>query len=254
MHLIITRQAALAAGLTRYFTGKPCIRGHVDQRLVSTKSCRTCNRQVVREWVKTPRGQEARRHRERNRRRKAREAGRKYYFTGKPCKRGHIDRRFVSSHLCVTCCREKAFEHFWSLTPEKREARRAYERQRWQDPAHRRRMREYQRQPAELEKQRRRNRPWKRANRARCTDRQNKRNALLYAVFVEEVSLAFLFTRDKGCCQLCGAVLSLATPWPDPKTPTRDHIVPLTKGGTHERANLQLACAECNIRKGNRCA
>jgi 5-methylcytosine-specific restriction endonuclease McrA len=77
---------------------------------------------------------------------------------------------------------------------------------------------------------------------------------MLYAVFVEEVSLDFLFERDHSRCQLCGCELNMATRWPDPRTPTRDHIVPLSKGGTHERGNLQLACAECNIRKSNRCA
>jgi 5-methylcytosine-specific restriction endonuclease McrA len=95
---------------------------------------------------------------------------------------------------------------------------------------------------------------WKKENRASCTDRQNKRHATFYAVFIEDVTLEFLFDRDEGICQLCGVVLSMTTQWPHPRTPTRDHIVPLSKGGTHERGNLQLACAECNIRKSNRCA
>lgn len=36
--------------------------------------------------------------------------GVKHYWTGKPCKRGHIDLRNVSSFACVTCSREKARE------------------------------------------------------------------------------------------------------------------------------------------------
>lgn len=188
-------------------------------------------------------------------RKAAKAAGLKYYFTGKPCKRGgHIDQRFVCSFCCKTCAREKAFAAFRSLDPVKREERREYERQRWQDAAHRTRQRAYHSRPEELQKQRVRNRVWKKANRASCTDRQNKRNAILYTVFVEEVSLAFIFARDAGRCQLCGETLSMETKWPHPRTPTRDHVVPLSKGGTHERTNLQLACAECNVRKGDRCA
>lgn len=32
--------------------------------------------------------------------------GLKHFFTGKPCKRGHIDRRFVSTGVCVSCNRD----------------------------------------------------------------------------------------------------------------------------------------------------
>ena len=39
---IIARQEAKAQGLTRYFTGKPCVHGHVDERLVVNKTCITC--------------------------------------------------------------------------------------------------------------------------------------------------------------------------------------------------------------------
>jgi 5-methylcytosine-specific restriction endonuclease McrA len=187
-------------------------------------------------------------------RKAAKAAGLKYYFTGKPCKRaGHIDRRYVAQFGCMTCVREKAKELF-----DRRDAnwiahRRAYNKARWQDPQTRRRALQYQRD-SDQGKKRADNRAWKKANRASCTDRQNKRNATLYTVFVEEVSLAFLFERDKGRCQLCGWELNMTTQWPHPRTPTRDHVLPLSKGGTHERANLQLACAVCNIRKQDRVA
>jgi 5-methylcytosine-specific restriction endonuclease McrA len=152
----------------------------------------------------------------------------------------------------MACAREKAKKHFLNLDPEQREARRQYERSRWQNTESRRRAREYHSRPVELEKQRVRNRAWKKANRASCTDRQNKRNAALYTVTVEDVSLADLFKRDHGRCQLCGHKLSMDTKRPDPRTPTRDHIIPLSKGGTHERTNMQLACDVCNVRKSNR--
>jgi hypothetical protein len=40
---IITRKEALAQGLKRYFTGKPCKRGHVAERSTSA-GCYTCRK------------------------------------------------------------------------------------------------------------------------------------------------------------------------------------------------------------------
>lgn len=37
-----SRQEAIQKGMTRYYTGKPCIRGHMSERMVSTKTCVDC--------------------------------------------------------------------------------------------------------------------------------------------------------------------------------------------------------------------
>ncbi len=42
MRTFITRRVARAAGLKRYFTGKPCKYGHVAERLVSSRTCADC--------------------------------------------------------------------------------------------------------------------------------------------------------------------------------------------------------------------
>ena len=39
---IITKSEAKARGLKRYFTGKPCKRGHMCERSVSTSNCLEC--------------------------------------------------------------------------------------------------------------------------------------------------------------------------------------------------------------------
>ena len=41
-HQIVRRRQALAIGMTRYFTGKPCSVGHVSERYVSTRGCIQC--------------------------------------------------------------------------------------------------------------------------------------------------------------------------------------------------------------------
>jgi len=48
---IITRKEALAQGLTHYFTGKPCKRGHIAARYTSTKSCVDCNKQHGKQFL-----------------------------------------------------------------------------------------------------------------------------------------------------------------------------------------------------------
>ena len=42
---IFSRGDAIAAGKTRYFTGKPCKRGHVSERMVSTLTCVHCKQE-----------------------------------------------------------------------------------------------------------------------------------------------------------------------------------------------------------------
>jgi hypothetical protein len=43
----ITRKEAKALGLTRYFTGKPCKRGHVCERYMGNSTCAECHRELI---------------------------------------------------------------------------------------------------------------------------------------------------------------------------------------------------------------
>jgi 5-methylcytosine-specific restriction endonuclease McrA len=65
-----------------------------------------------------------------------------------------------------------------------------------------------------------------------------------------------LWEKQDGCCALCGMampesrfVLAHATLWKKQR-PTFDHIRPKAAGGSDAAANLQLAHAVCNWRKG----
>lgn len=40
---VISRNAAKAAGVARYYTGKPCVRDHLSERVTSNGSCYQCN-------------------------------------------------------------------------------------------------------------------------------------------------------------------------------------------------------------------
>ena len=63
---------------------------------------------------------------------------------------------------------------------------------------------------------------------------------------------ADIYTRDKWCCRLCGARVNRRLKWPHPKSPSLDHIVPLSTGGADAPANVQLAHLRCNLRKSTR--
>lgn len=62
-----------------------------------------------------------------------------------------------------------------------------------------------------------------------------------------------VLARDGWACQLCRRPIDPAIPWPDPRSPSIDHIVPLSRGGQHSLANVQAAHLGCNSAKGDRC-
>lgn len=61
-----------------------------------------------------------------------------------------------------------------------------------------------------------------------------------------------VYIRNQGICQLCNEYVYLNIDYPDQQCATIDHIVPVSKGGTHALYNLQLAHWICNIKRGNK--
>ncbi|MFN2397700.1 MAG: HNH endonuclease [Gemmatimonadaceae bacterium] len=67
--------------------------------------------------------------------------------------------------------------------------------------------------------------------------------------FRRQVTNTFLFARDRYRCQFCGRPASDLRPR---ESLTRDHLVPLSRGGTNDWTNVVTACSPCNTKKGNR--
>jgi len=66
--------------------------------------------------------------------------------------------------------------------------------------------------------------------------------------FRRQVTNTFLFARDNYRCQFCGrGQLQLKSR----ECLTRDHLVPLSRGGSNAWSNVLTACSSCNTRKGN---
>lgn len=75
----------------------------------------------------------------------------------------------------------------------------------------------------------------------------------------KDITLESLYKRDAGVCYLCGCKCSyedyvvrdgafIAGDW----YPSVDHVMPLSKGGTHAWDNVRLAHRRCNYLKGDR--
>jgi 5-methylcytosine-specific restriction endonuclease McrA len=67
--------------------------------------------------------------------------------------------------------------------------------------------------------------------------------------FRRQVTNTFLFARDEYSCQYCGKHRSQLK---GRQFLTRDHILPLSRGGTNSWDNVVTSCSPCNNRKGNR--
>lgn len=66
------------------------------------------------------------------------------------------------------------------------------------------------------------------------------------------VMLSEIVARDGSRCQWCGEVVDLELAWPNPLSKSIDHIVPISKGGTHELGNCQMMHLRCNSANGDR--
>ncbi|MGQ0650428.1 MAG: HNH endonuclease [Gemmatimonadaceae bacterium] len=67
--------------------------------------------------------------------------------------------------------------------------------------------------------------------------------------FRRQVTNTFLFARDEYKCQYCGRAAFDLKPR---ESLTRDHLIPLSRGGTNDWTNVVTACSPCNTRKSNR--
>lgn len=88
---------------------------------------------------------------------------------------------------------------------------------------------------------------WVNANRelmrAHMRKGSSTRRARKAAAFIEAIDSGVVFDRDKGICGICYEAVERNERW------DVDHIVPISKGGLHCYANVQLSHSSCNKRK-----
>ncbi len=76
-----------------------------------------------------------------------------------------------------------------------------------------------------------------------------RRRALKRGAVTERFTTAEIAERDGWRCGICGKRIGRTIKWPSPQSLSLDHIVPLSRGGDHVRANVQAAHLVCNQRK-----
>lgn len=82
-------------------------------------------------------------------------------------------------------------------------------------------------------------------NKARYLDKWQRRNALKHGATVALVNTDAIYDRDGWICQICKRPVIRGEE-------SLDHIVPLSRGGSHEPRNVQLAHRQCNRVRSNR--
>lgn len=199
--------------------------------------------------------------------------GQKYYFTGEPCKYGHIEKRYVGNGGCVVCLtnrtnkwiesnyekhiksktegtrkwrlknpdRFKMSNHlYWVKNKDKQlAAKRDWRRNnKERDKAYARGL--YHKY---IEKQRLRSRENNRKDpegrRARTRNRRAKQRSAEGKHCAADVKR--LYSLQKGKCAYCRIYLNEYHV---------DHIVSIAAGGSNYPKNLQILCGPCNMSKG----
>ena len=89
-------------------------------------------------------------------------------------------------------------------------------------------------------------------NRQRYLDHRHKRRALEAGGDFASADFSLVIERDGNRCYICGVEVDLTLRWPDPGAPSRDHVIPLSKGGSHTLDNVKLAHLACNWAKGTK--
>lgn len=213
LRTVVTRVEARAAGLPRYFTGKPCKNGHFDERYVSSFGCLACGVACAAEPERLTR---------------SRIWGRVYAATKRAALKAAAEggdeaaaAELENIRLKHNACDRRRRQ----ANPKKHRAGVGA----WQ-----------QANPGYVTKK---VRQWRIANPAaakiiRATQRAKTRSgdADFGASDIKEIISA-----QRGKCGYCRKKVG--------KSYHLDHIYALSRGGKNRRRNLQILCESCNLRK-----
>lgn len=172
----------------------------------------------------------------------AKKEGKTFYFTGKPCSKGHVAQRYVSGRACVTCTAENT-----KRSHEANADSRSIYHKNWK--ANNR-----ARCSAATNKWRERNpdygtqyaRVWRDGNRDKHRENQAKRRAIkarAIPAWADVEAIKDIYVKAELLTKKTGIDHHV------------DHVVPLNSPlvcGLHWEGNMQILTAQENMSKGNR--
>jgi len=187
-------------------------------------------------------------------RKAAKAAGLRHYFTGKPCARGHVALRFVSSWNCAQCLaddgarrkaenKENEKRYQKEYRNKNREVLKEYFRQYYLDRRAEKIAFQKQHYQKTREYQLRQHKKYYRENKHVYSAARNRRRALTKNCAEHHTAqdVKNILSRQRHKCANCKASLR--------KAYHVDHIMPLSKGGGNGRDNIQCLCPKCNLSK-----
>jgi 5-methylcytosine-specific restriction endonuclease McrA len=190
-------------------------------------------------------------------REEARAQGLKRFFTGDPCRNGHVAERLVSNGFCRECY-SATWQRYRERHPAKVAANSAKQNKRLVEEGY---FKSYYRQNDEKRKEQASEwydanrehalskcREWVDSNRDRVREigrrgRRHRRARLAQVGGTHtQADLDRIYLRQGGKCAACKCSLHNANP-------EVDHIIPISRGGHNGPANLQYLCRPCNRAK-----
>lgn len=185
-------------------------------------------------------------------RKEAQAQGLNKYFTGKPCKRGHISPRYTAQRVCVACYLSENKKQKDKEYREKNAEKCKENSRRWkaENPDYQSQWREknptYWGERYENDKERilKVAENWRQKNREKVRTYWRNRHARLKNAGGSHTAQDVwdIFEKQKFLCVGCDTDLKETTYHVD-------HIHPISKGGTNWPDNLQILCPTCNTSK-----
>ena len=231
---LVTRAEARASGAPRYFTGKPCPYGHVEERITANGTCRLCSNRMSNTTSRNNREKYNAFGRAWRNKNKDKVAAQAKAFKEKYPERVRErsmrwlrkNRQYTWDYYAANSERIKQRVRDWTANnPERVRATKAA----WA--------------VLNAHKKKEADRDWAANN--PILARANRRNYRARKRAAEGSHTAFeilaLFDKQRGRCAYCRKVLG--------KHYHADHIVPLANGGSNWISNIQLTCPSCNHRK-----
>lgn len=185
--------------------------------------------------------------------------GDKFYFTGRPCKNGHIDRRYAcNGGGCVKCISDRSKCWVSENKDRNNEVKSKYYednkehileyKKQWRiDNLERKKKADAEWQRNNKEKVAERNRKWQIKNKDKFRAYTAKRRAKERETggYHDEADILEHLLMQGWMCASCKCDLRKAGY-------EVDHIIPVSKGGSSWPDNIQCLCRSCNRSKGNK--